>query len=267
MTLVCVVGQGFGANANPLYASDQLLGHPGVDDSCGWGTPVKAPYPGRVLKVLTPEHPANDGSGYTAVAWLVDDGIECFEWTEGHLTPSVTAGIDLHRGDIIGTEANHGQVYSGNIPITLAMQKAGDQRGHHRHSQKRPVMAVRSTTPSGTYLTSQNASPYYDGTFYYQVVSPRNGYAGCISPLAPLFARSLYVGCSGYDVYCLQRFLACEGHFKADPTGYYGVITAAAVVAYQTANGITPNLGFFGPITRTSVLRKLNWQPYYGPVE
>ena len=32
--------------------------------------------------------------------------------------------------------------------------------------------------------------------------------------------------------------------------GYFGNLTKAAVAAYQTSVGITPAVGYFGPITR-----------------
>jgi hypothetical protein len=46
------------------------------------------------------------------------------------------------KGEVIGTEANHGPVYEGNMPITLAMQAVGDKRGAHRYYQKRPLTKI-----------------------------------------------------------------------------------------------------------------------------
>src|SRR4051812_11977753 len=116
----CFRGQSFGQNANPSYAAGQLRGHPGIDVSCGWGSPITAHFDAYVYKVLTPEHPASDG--YTAILMIVDDGIEVFEWVVGHCNATVKKGHTVAKGDVIGTEANHGLVYSGNIQITVAMQ-------------------------------------------------------------------------------------------------------------------------------------------------
>ncbi len=43
------------------------------------------------------------------------------------------------------------------------------------------------------------------------------------------FSHSLSVGSTGSDVTALQNFLAAQGDFNVSPTGYFGVITRAAV--------------------------------------
>lgn len=50
----------------------------------------------------------------------------------------------------------------------------------------------------------------------------------------------------------LQFFLNDKGYLKTDPTGYFGAATLAAVKAFQSDNGITPN-GVVGPITRGKI--------------
>ena len=83
-------------------------------------------------------------------------------------------------------------------------------------------------------------------------VAAANAAAGC-SAAAPVaasytFTRNLTVGSTGADVTALQTKLGVS-----PATGYFGAITKAAVVAYQTANGL-PATGFVGPLT----LAKLN---------
>src|SRR5205085_2265969 len=129
----CILGQPFGKNYNGLYLSSGLKGHPGVDYSCGYGTPIHAPLPMYVYKVLTKDRPSNDGTGFTGIFGIYDDGVELFEFLIGHCDPTVSEGTYVDAGDVIATEANHGQVYVGNMPVTLAMQRAGDTRGTHRH--------------------------------------------------------------------------------------------------------------------------------------
>jgi hypothetical protein len=255
----CSEGQPFAANFNPSYKADQLAGHTGQDWACGFGAPIHSRYDGIVYKVLTKQNPSNDGSGFTGVFMIVDNGIECFEWLVGHCDPTVTVGTHVKAGDIIGTEANHGLVYSGNIQITLAMQGAGDQRGHHRHYQKRPVMKVQHTDTAHVYLDSRSDNPpgeIYrdtDGN-YYQIFDYPNGFHGCIDPTQPVFHRDLYVGLSGYDVFVLQRFLAS---FTSSPTGFFGSITEQAVAQYQAKTKIEPAVGYFGPITRAHILASM----------
>lgn len=256
----CGVAQGFGANANPSYAGAGLKGHTGIDSSCGFGAPIHAPFNMLVYKVLTVDSPARDGSGFTGVFGIVDDGLEMFEFMIGHCNPSVQIGDQVKKGDVIGTEANHGTVYSGGQQITLAMQKAGDQRGHHRHNQKRPVMKVQHTQPGQFYLDCYSDSPagtlFCTANNYYQIWNYLNGYNGCIDPSISVFQRNLQFGMSGYDVYVLQNVLAKEGLATYAPTGYFGNLTKNSMVALQDKLGIQPDAGLFGPITRAAVINK-----------
>ena len=62
------------------------------------------------------------------------------------------------------------------------------------------------------------------------------------------FTRSLTIGSKGADVTALQGGLIAGGHtIAAGATGYFGGQTAAAVKAWQAANGVTPVAGYFGP--------------------
>jgi len=75
------------------------------------------------------------------------------------------------------------------------------------------------------------------------------------------FTRSLTVGATGDDVKELQKFLNANG-FQVSVSGagapgsessYFGPATRAALAKYQAANNISPAVGYFGPLTRTSV--------------
>lgn len=67
------------------------------------------------------------------------------------------------------------------------------------------------------------------------------------------FKRDLYLGLSGDDVIELQKRFAREGLATYDPTGYFGKLTKASAIAYQTKHGITPAEGYVGPKTRLSL--------------
>lgn len=77
-------------------------------------------------------------------------------------------------------------------------------------------------------------------------------------PMAPVacypFSRSLSIGISGADVTALQNYLAAQGYFKTTPTGYFGVITKAAVGQWQAQNNVaalgSSGNGIFGPLSR-----------------
>lgn len=227
----CSVGQVFGQNYNPLYSESGLAGHPGIDVACGWNSPIEAYYDGQVSMVWMPENtPASDG--YTCVNITVDDGIELFEWQIGHCRPQVYPGQHVGAHEVVGVEQNHGPVFSGNAQITIAQQKAGNQSGHHRHYQKRPLQPDTKTA-----------------------WEPNNGYKGCIDPTKPVFQRDLWLGSRGYDVFVLQRYLKRHGFFTYPTcTGYYGPATATALTRFQRATGITPTIGYFGPKTRGTII-------------
>jgi peptidoglycan hydrolase-like protein with peptidoglycan-binding domain len=178
--------------------------------------------------------------GYTYVMGLVENGIECFEYQIGHCDPLVTKGTSVKKGDIIGTEANHGPVFSGNRQITLAEQKVGNREGAHQHHQKRPLK--RADQPPHNLNKGYNFSNPING-IYYEIWDYFNGYNGCIDPLSSVFQRNLILGSSGYDVACLQRFLGIT------PTGLFWLATSAAVRDYQIKNGLS-GVGVVGPQTR-----------------
>lgn len=54
------------------------------------------------------------------------------------------------------------------------------------------------------------------------------------------------------EVSTLQAFLQSKGHLSSEPTGYFGLLTLAAVKDFQQKNGIEPT-GYVGPITKTKI--------------
>lgn len=68
------------------------------------------------------------------------------------------------------------------------------------------------------------------------------------------FMANLTVGSRGADVSALQTWLIGKGFsIPAGATGYFGAQSKAALAAYQASVGITPAVGYFGPITRAKV--------------
>src|SRR3989338_4129498 len=59
------------------------------------------------------------------------------------------------------------------------------------------------------------------------------------------FTRDLTVGSKGDDVTCLQGYLSVSPQ-----SGFFGPITKAAVANWQSANGVSPAVGYFGAISR-----------------
>ena len=84
-----------------------------------------------------------------------------------------------------------------------------------------------------------------------QIATPTMG-------VSSLLTRNLYFGLRGTDVKQLQQYLNNNG-FKVAETGpgspgneteLFGPLTRAAVIRYQKAKGISPSVGYVGPITR-----------------
>ena len=76
---------------------------------------------------------------------------------------------------------------------------------------------------------------------------------GTTTPAATAFDTNLYFGLKNDKVKALQEFLIGKGYLAAGlNTSYFGNLTKAAVQAYQTAKGITPVAGYFGPLTRAA---------------
>jgi hypothetical protein len=76
-----------------------------------------------------------------------------------------------------------------------------------------------------------------------------------------LFTKTLTKGSTGAEVMQVQKYLNNHG-FTVAATGagspgnessYFGALTVAAVAKYQASAGITPAVGYWGPITRAHV--------------
>lgn len=77
----------------------------------------------------------------------------------------------------------------------------------------------------------------------------------------PLFTKDLWIGVTDKEVLNLQKFLNshdCPVSYtgpgsKGNETTYFGRLTQQALKLYQSKNGIYPNVGYFGNITRTKI--------------
>ena len=72
---------------------------------------------------------------------------------------------------------------------------------------------------------------------------------GSGTPMCRKFARALSVGAKGDDVKDLQEMLHERGYLSASSTGYFGMVTKAAVAKFQKDGGLNPS-GFFGDLSR-----------------
>ena len=80
--------------------------------------------------------------------------------------------------------------------------------------------------------------------------------------MSSAFSKVLTVGSTGADVTALQNFLISKGYtIAAGATGTFGPQTKAALAAYQSAKGISPAVGYFGPLTMASVNSMMSTTP------
>lgn len=89
-----------------------------------------------------------------------------------------------------------------------------------------------------------------------QLAAQQAGGAGV--PVQCSFTRDLFLGRTGEDVQCLQRYLNAAGFELAssgpgspgNETQFYGPLTKDAVARWQAANNVSPSAGYFGSLSR-----------------
>ncbi len=85
-----------------------------------------------------------------------------------------------------------------------------------------------------------------------QIAALQGGSSSMMTGSAPM--APLTMGSSGAEVTKLQNFLISKGFgIAAGATGYFGGQTQSAVMAFQSANGITPASGYYGSLTASKV--------------
>jgi murein DD-endopeptidase MepM/ murein hydrolase activator NlpD len=179
--------QRFGKNATSIYAEQGLKGHTAEDWVNGWKSPIKAVVTGEVYSTINLTN--KDPKRYRAVYQVVDTEEFSYEISYGHIDQCfANIGDVVKVGQIIATEGNWGDVFSGGKPVTTAGRKVG--KGSHLHGpQLRKCIKVKTRTRGKKYL--KNAKGYFkrDGK-YYEIVDYDNGYWGCIDP-APHYKLTL----------------------------------------------------------------------------
>ena len=131
------------------------------------------------------------------------------------------------------------------------------------------VAVVSSVSASDTVVGSiivgcgdasaQNYSPlvYHDPLTCRYAPSQTNLSSSPV-PSSHVYIRNLEVGAIGDDVRALQTFLITQGFsIPAGATGYFGGQTQSALASYQAMRGITPAVGYFGPVTRARINSEL----------
>jgi len=209
-----IVNQKFGENLSTLYGKLGLLGHNGIDLHSIDGQAIRAAHDGVVVFA---DHDDASGLGIT---------LRTNEMFNHHGIPTFYKTIYWHlkEGSIRvqpGQQVKTGQIIAG-------ADNTGLSEGTHLHFGLKPV--------------------YRDeASFVWYNIEPDNGYKGAIDPNEFFTGEYAAVYCpqqqavygeDNSNVAVLQRKLAKLGYFTHFVTGYYGDITAQAVLAFQKDNQV-----------------------------
>ena len=81
--------------------------------------------------------------------------------------------------------------------------------------------------------------------------------AGAMMGSCAAIPAPLTMNASGANVTALQNFLIKAGQtIPAGATGFFGGQTKSALAAWQTANGVSPAVGYYGPVTAAAIAAK-----------
>lgn len=225
-----------------LYQAFGMAGHNGTDLGAG-EQPIYAACAGTVVEKQTvPARGLGLGILTDAAVELNGLGTSYMKVRYWHLKSfSVEVGDHVKAGDIIGVTDNTG--YSS---------------GDHLHFEGNPMTLDAGGHANTTYIGDSivggiqviagaiDIQPYFTGV-----------YADTLH--AYVFANNLVFGETSIDIARAQNRLKVEGVFPAGQasTGYYGPITASAVLAFRAKRGIsseTDPLGHnIGPLTRAGL--------------
>lgn len=254
--------------------------HEGLDIMAPQGTPIVSPTKAVVTST------GNEGNAGIYV-YTANPGGETFRYMHlSSIAQNITSGSVLEPGDLIGFVGNTGNAIGGAPHLHFEIRKDGATDPYPRltreftleeriastakflaqvpNAQEVALFLVTQYRPVFESARLKNIAlpPAITAIMGTAITSPSN----TSSPTTKYqFSRSLSIGMSGDDVQKLQKFLNQSGFVVATTgvgsPGYetktFGSLTRAAVVKYQIANNISPTLGFFGPITRSSVNAKI----------
>lgn len=198
-------------------------------------------------------------------------------------TTTTSTGETTPASPVISSSASATATYlfSNERPITYGMKNSNDVRELQKILQKEGLLVGASPIDGSFFLDTKNAVIKFQQKYG---ITPAEGFVGPITkkkinelyggttitstpiPTTTLssffFSRSLTVGSRGEDVQKLQQILNVDPATRIAQTGagspgnettYFGPATKNAVIRYQQKYGITPSVGFVGPLTRNKL--------------
>ena len=221
------------------------------------------------------------GAGEGNAVYTANPGGERFIYYHlDRVAEGLAEGQVLAKGDLIGYVGNTGDAAGGPAHLHFELRKSSD------NTPTNPYLRLTlEFTPEEkmTYLSkilSQAADPNALAQFLVTNFRPTFSTAiarGAVIPAlisglltsipdtapstpASLPAGDLALGSNGVAVVQLQQFLitkaigtAAKNLSFAGATGYFGSMTQAALIEYQSAVGVSPTNGYYGPSTQAKV--------------
>ena len=258
--------------------------HEGLDIMAPAGTPVVSPTDAIVLAKGTEE---NAGIFVSTI----NPGDEHFVYMHlREIAQGIDVGTHLKRGDVIGYVGNTGNASLGPTHLHFEIRKDGATDPFPRLTQvftleerMRSVQQALERAASSTELAAElyrNFSDTFDearakgiaiaGPIAALMPTVQTAHASTAAlpmmPVVPVstkgpYLRDLQSGMKGEDVRALQKYLNANGYLVANigdgAPGYetlvFGALTRRALITFQSAKGIAPAAGYFGPKTRAYV--------------
>ncbi|MCE9541862.1 peptidoglycan-binding protein [Candidatus Kaiserbacteria bacterium] len=246
--------------------------HLGEDIMAVKGTPIVSPTDAVVIRTGT-------GTGEGNYVTTANPGGETFVYMHlDHFGEGVSQGTVLKQGSLIGYVGNTGNASGGAAHLHLEIHNSSGVAtdpfprltSEFTPAQKMSFLTTIFGQTADPVALSQFLVTYFRSTF---TSAAQDGVAlpplitGALSTVpatAPtggnLPTGDLMLGSSGTAVVNLQKFLIAKATGTAavrlagaGATGYFGSMTEAALIEYQTSVGISPANGYYGPATRSRV--------------
>lgn len=208
------INQPFG-NPNPIYTSQGLKGHNGIDFAARHGQSVYAAHDGTC-------YPGIDDHGGNGVTLTHLEGWQTIYWHLIQDDAVVHTGQKVKAGDLLGYADSTGVSTGDHLHFGLALVGTPNNNGYHGYS---------------------DPTPYFNGKF-----------AEDISVLPPLFTfkNTLRLKSWSNDVKQLQLVLKKINLYDGAIDGVFGPITEASVKQFQLQKDLVTD-GICGPKTNAEL--------------
>lgn len=243
--------------------------HEGEDIMAPKGTPVASPTDAVVVRT-------GDGASSGITVTTANPGGETFVYMHlDSIAEGIKAGTVLKEGQVLGFVGDTGNAKGGAPHLHFEIRKNREATDPFPRLSRTFTHEERMDSIEAYLkkLDNDDAEEFAEDMVSIQrsaFVSARSagitlpdeiaealGGSAASGATAALGGRDLTLGSEGDDVVALQTALIAKGYaIPAGATGYFGVQTQTALRQYQSANGISPASGYFGPITRGKLALK-----------